>query len=208
MRWCVRHSVARCVGDPEAPPQKKNKHSDSDSDSELSLATAPAMPDRRDGAMEEILHPADIFRHRVWVSCWMLDAELGMWPLSWRALVGPGPWARGRFHAEPMERLEEQQVLANMRFAQQRERLVSARNEAASAEQIWRNLHDCDVLDLAEARECCKRREEARHYGMLLCRAFFQPIAMDQIPQEQLRDHVDRLSPDLVELIGQFLNYN
>jgi hypothetical protein len=161
--------------------------------------------------MEDILHPADILRHPGWGSSWMLDAELGMWPLSWRALVGPGPWhpwACGRFHAEPIRRLEEQQVLADLRFAQQRERLVSDRNEAASAEQIWRNLHDCDVLDLAEARDCCKRREEARHYGMLLCRAFFQPIAMDQILQEQLCVHVDRLSPELVELIGQFLYYN
>lgn len=160
------------------------------------------------GAMEGTVHPADILCHPGWGSSWYLDAALGMWPLSWRGLeLGPGTRTEN-FHSEPLQTLEEQQALANLRFEQRRERLASDRKEAASTEEIWRNIHDCDVLDLAEARECCKRREEARHYGMLLCRAFFQPIAMDQILQEQLCVHVDRLSPELVQLIGQFLNYD
>ena len=146
-------------------------------------------------------------RRPAWDTIWYLDAQEGMWPLSWRRLeLGPSTRTE-HFHAEPLRRLEEQQALAYLRYAQQRQRLASNRKEAASADEIWRIDHDLDVLDLASALECVKRREEARHYGMLLCRAFFQPIAIDQIPKEQFRVPVDRLSPEIVQLIEQFLNY-
>ena len=153
------------------------------------------------GAMEDIL------RRPAWDTIWYLDAQQGMWPLSWRRLdLGPSTRTE-HFHAEPLRRLEEQHALAYLRYVQQCQRLASNRKEAASADEIWRINHDLDELHLADARGCVKRREEAWHYGMLLCRAFFQPIAMDQIPQEQFRVPVDRLSPEIVQLIEQFLNY-
>ena len=45
------------------------------------------------------------------------------------------------------------------------------------------------------------RREQARHYGMLVCRAFFK-FTM----REHMSEEAGRLSPEVVELVEQSLN--
>ena len=108
-------------------------------------------------------------------------ASIGLQPISWKVLgLGDRPNAR------PIEVLIREQVEATVKFWQAVDALP----------RLMRNADRHAVYASAGGR-CA---EQARHYGMLVCRAFFKITSVSAL----VPDKVAGLQ-DVVELIEHFI---
>jgi len=128
------------------------------------------------------------------------DAEQGLLPIRWDTL-GLG----GTFWAEPIEALAAEQLRENVdRAASLELRLILGQHisRAFFPERWERFLESEDELDAARQKALLRRSEQARHYGMLVCRAFFEVTAAEHLAKEKA---ALKLSPPILTLIDQFL---
>ena len=132
----------------------------------------------------------DLYRH----------ASIGLQPISWKVLgLGDRPNAR------PIEMLIREQVEATVKYWQAVARFDALPRPMRNADQ--------HALDEYAARWCehndrwtvyasanSRRAEQARHYGMLVCRAFFKITSVSAVVPDKLAG-----LQDVVELIEQFI---
>ena len=132
----------------------------------------------------------DLYRH----------ASIGLQPISWKVLgLGDRPNAR------PIEMLIREQVEAAVEYWQ----------AVVCFDALPRPMRNADqhALDEYAARWCehndrwavyasanSRRAEQARHYGMLVCRAFFKITSVSAVVPDKLAG-----LQDVVELIEQFI---
>ena len=140
------------------------------------------------------------------------QARYGMLPLSWGSL-GRGQSSED-VHAAPLEMLLVQQLADDEQAKPLRERYARLAEEFGEQRRIagssgwlaldfWRDFEELQeakeltfalrLLDAASRR----RKEQARHYGMLLTRAFFKGASEELL--------LNRFSQEVVECIEQFL---
>ena len=115
------------------------------------------------------------------------EAERGLQPISWGSLgLGHGTV----LCAGPIEMLALEQYNASLEFD-----LALVRGVGFTPEMR-------ELLDAHQSALAC-RLEQARHYGMLVCRAFFQiHVVSKGMPNMVCRIH----SQEIVELVERFLN--
>ena len=120
------------------------------------------------------------------------EARYGMLPTSWSDL-GLGP---EEFYLEPIEVLASKQLQDDNEHCErchEFRRFVEDPEFSPSDSQLGELA--LVLLDLSSKAE--SRREQARHCGMLLCRAFFKYTESDT--------PVNSFSPEVVESILEYL---
>lgn len=128
------------------------------------------------------------------------EAEQGLLPIHWDALG-----LEDVFWAESIEALAAKQLQENVDRAESLELrlLLGERRSRAFFPERWeRFLETEDQLDAARQEARLRRSEQARHYGMLVCRAFFKVTAAGHLAKVKA---APKLSPPILTLIDQFL---
>lgn len=118
-------------------------------------------------------------------------AERGMLPICWGSL--------GHGIPGPIEALALEQHNANEEYRRARKLdtiLTPVRGPRCTPEFAK------VIRDYLEARMC--RMELARHYGMLVCRAFFRTATVSEGMPSLVRSGA--YVPEIVELVEEFLN--
>lgn len=125
-------------------------------------------------------------------------AGSGLRPLSWGSLqLGPGNGAA--LSARPIEMLARMEFKAEQEHAEAMDHFLVIRMSSTAEQMIW--LRQAEDTQLAHESAAWRRREQAWHYGMLVCRALFWIIpASPHMPEKVAR------FLDVVELVELFLN--
>ena len=126
------------------------------------------------------------------------QAGIGLRPLSWGSL-GLGPGMGAVLIAGPLEKLAWEEFKAEQEHGGAMEHFLSIRTSNTAERLIW--LRQAEDTQLAHMSVAWRRREQARHYGMLVCRALFKIIpVLPHVPEKVARYQ------DVLELVEQFLN--
>ena len=122
------------------------------------------------------------------------EAERGLQPISWSCLgLGRGQAVYQLLCAGPLETLAQEDFDGIMRF-----------DRAMDHCFIHRRFRELRELQYAHRAAMAARREQARQYGMLVCRAFFQTTTVSQGMPDLLLSRA--YAPVIVELVEEFLN--
>ena len=130
-----------------------------------------------------------------------LHAERGLQPISWDALL-PGPGTGAALRARPIEMLALQQCKADQERRVACDHFRSTLLTVSSPRSMERWLREADECLVAHWSATVRRREQAWHYGMLVCRAFFKSTSASV--SALVPDKVAR-AQEVVELIEQFI---
>ena len=127
-------------------------------------------------------------------------ASIGLQPTSWKVL-GLG----GRPNARPIEMLIREQVEATVKYWGAVARFDALPRPSLNAAQDALDEYAARSHELYDRQNVYssanpKRSEQAQHYGMLVCRAFFKITSVSAL----VPDKVAGLQ-DVVELIEQFI---
>lgn len=124
------------------------------------------------------------------------EAERGLQPISWGCLgLGRGQAVYQLLCAGPLETLALEDFNGIMEY---RRALDDCFDTHRRFTEEMRELRDAHRAAMAA------RCEQARHYGMLVCRAFFQTTTVLQGVPDLLRSRA--YAPVIVELVEEFLN--
>lgn len=141
------------------------------------------------------------------------EASQGMKPVSWGSLgliIGADN-VETAFYADDIEELAADQLQDDYKYDESvklckeiRQQLeISERPPGAlTDDEIWKMLDDIITIQREYEKAMWSRRERARHYGMLICRAFFQHINI-----ETQQGFWKRLPFDVLDIIEQFVNF-
>ena len=141
---------------------------------------------------------AEFYEH--WRHDLYWHASIGLQPISWKVLgLGDRPNAR------PIEMLIREQVEATMKYWQAVARFDALPRPMWNADQhaleeYAARSYERDARQAVYASANSRREEQAQHYGMLVCRAFFKITSVSAL----VPDKVAGLQ-DVVELIEQFI---
>ena len=127
-------------------------------------------------------------------------ASIGLQPISWKVLgLGDRP------NASPIEVLIREQVEAAVEYWQAAvcfdalPRPMRNADQHALEEYAARS-YERDARQAVYASANSRREEQAQHYGMLVCRAFFKITSVSAVVPDKLAG-----LQDVVELIEQFI---
>ena len=127
-----------------------------------------------------------------------IAADRGLEPLSWGLFQDPG--TTGLPLAKPIEKLPRDLWNPYMKTR----KLLCGSSRQGHLRCTWwiitRRRHRRPAKQLYRKEEAI-RQEQARHHGMLVCRAFFKFTMREHMSEEACG-----LSPEVVELVEQFLN--
>ena len=113
------------------------------------------------------------------------EAESGMWPLSWGNLIPHDDKRTLAFVAEPIERIAQEEWSQHAKFWKIQQRAPTGSTRATIGNVALDYAQLVSGTRYRKAREL--RLEELRHYGMLVCRATFRPLAMrEHLPEDLL----------------------
>ena len=130
------------------------------------------------------------------------EAARGLEPVLWGLFQDPG--ATGLL-AEPIEKLvrdQWNQYMEVRQFVVKTQAAAPPMHSVATISVPWMTRRFAIfAANQLYQQEKALRQEQARHYGMLVCRAFFKFTV-----REHMSEEAGRLSLEVVELVEQFLN--
>ena len=128
-----------------------------------------------------------------------VEAEKGLTPLTWCSLGGSKTG-----HVMPLRRMARK-LSGIGNTLQEQCKYVQWLGANSEHHFVWMcEKNNMDVMEASYWKKRAILMEQARHYGMQLCRAFFRELAVrEHLPPKE----AGRLPQTVLELVESFLNF-